>query len=477
MGTEERFEEGVHIEFKESWSDDCLKGLSAFANTDSGTMYIGVNDKSVVKGLSDDEVKKLLKAIPDTIGNALGITADVRRAKMSGKNIVTIYIERQRHPVFYHAEAYIRCGSTSRKMNGSELGSFLQKKIGKSWTDYPADDITIGMLDNYAFDWFKERGHKLRRFSDEEMNYPIKDILGNLGLLDGDVPTRAAAIMFHKNPRLISKSAYIRIGRFDDSEDSLTIDELEGPMYTLVDRTMDLITTKYTITPMRIEGLERKEYYPYPYDAVREGLVNAIANQDYSTSNPIRITLFDDRLEIWNAGCLPFGYTLEGIMNGHISIPRNEGIANVFFKAHYVEKFGRGMEMMKNAYEYEGVKPPEYFEESGSFIIKFFDILHAKGIARTGAVGEKFILKRGEERPVLSDIQKKAIRLINENGEMGRKELTNALDVSDTLFRRNVADPLLDIGYVELKYPFVPRHMHQKYRVGKKAFDHGLLDC
>ncbi|MCL2712303.1 MAG: hypothetical protein FWD37_03395 [Methanomassiliicoccaceae archaeon] len=243
-------------------------------------------------------------------------------------------------------------------------------------------------------------------------------------------------------------------------------------MYTLVDRAMELITTKYTLVPMRIEGLERREYYPYPYDAVREALINAITNQDYSMPDPIRITLFDDRLEILNAGGLPFGYTLEGIMKEHVSKPRNDGIANVFFKAHYVEKFGRGMEMMKSAYEYEGVKPPEYSVMYDCFIIKLFDILHAKGIARTGAVGEKFITPQ-TVRPTLTELQIRAIRLIDENAEMGSKELAEALGIRREHLRRTISDPLAGMGYIELKYPFVPRHRHQKYRVGRKAMDHG----
>lgn len=476
MGTEDVFEEGVHVEFKEYWDDDCLRALSSFANTDSGTMYIGVEDNGNVIGLPDNKVKKLLKSLPDKIDSGLGIKADVRRGMMDGKHIVTVYVEKRSDPVFCQSEAFVRCGSTTRRMAPSELKSFLQRITGKSWADYAAEGVTIDMLDNYSFDWFMERGHKLKRFTDEEMRYPIEDILRNLGLLDDDDnPTRAAAIMFHKKPRLISRSAYIRIGRFDDSSDSLTIDELEGPMYTLVDRTMDLISTKYTITPMRIEGWMRKEYYPYPFDAVREALINAITNQDYSIPNPVRITLFDDRLEIWNAGSVPYGLTLDEIMSKHISSPRNEGIANVFFKAHYIEKFGRGMEFMKNAYENEGVRPPEYDALYDCFIIRLFDLLHAKGIAHTGAVGEKFLIEK-TPKVTFSELQIKAIRLIDENGEMGRKELAEELGIHIDRFRRSVADPLIDLGYVELKYPFVPRHRHQKYRVGKKALDHGILE-
>ena len=82
-------------------------------------------------------------------------------------------------------------------------------------------------------------------------------------------------------------------------------DEVRGDLFTQVDRTIDLVLTKYLRARITYEGIHRVETYPVPEPALREAVTNAIAHKDYGSGIPIQIRVYDDRLMIWNPGQLP----------------------------------------------------------------------------------------------------------------------------------------------------------------------------
>ena len=117
--------ESQNTELKESWRDECLKSISAFANTDGGKILIGVNDRGdIVGGLN---VKKLLEDIPNTINNKLSIFPSVHIKKDNGNEYIDINIDSSTVPISYNGKYYIRSGSTTQELNGTALsGIFVQ---------------------------------------------------------------------------------------------------------------------------------------------------------------------------------------------------------------------------------------------------------------------------------------------------------------------------------------------------------------
>ena len=103
--------EDQNIEFKESWRDDVLKTVCAFANTEGGTIYIGVDDKG--KSIGVKNIKKLLEDIPNKIKDMLGIVADVKSVKRNSRFVIKKNIEKYKAPISCKGKFYMRSGSTT----------------------------------------------------------------------------------------------------------------------------------------------------------------------------------------------------------------------------------------------------------------------------------------------------------------------------------------------------------------------------
>jgi ATP-dependent DNA helicase RecG len=111
-----------------------------------------------------------------------------------------------------------------------------------------------------------------------------------------------------------------------------------------VNQTIDVLKAKYMKAWISYEGLQRIEADPVPEPALREALLNAVVHKDYASAIPIQISAYSDKLMIWNPGQLPLNWTVERLLAKHASQPFNPDVANAFFRAGYIESWGRGIE-------------------------------------------------------------------------------------------------------------------------------------
>lgn len=99
----------------------------------------------------------------------------------------------------------------------------------------------------------------------------------------------------------------------------------------------------------------------FPQEAFREILLNAVVHKDYRACNPIQISVYEDKIYIWNDGEMPSGLdSTEKLFEKHSSKPYNPKLANVFFKSGMIEAWGRGFEKIKEACEKDDGRLPEY---------------------------------------------------------------------------------------------------------------------
>lgn len=117
--------------------------------------------------------------------------------------------------------------------------------------------------------------------------------------------------------------------------------------------------------------IQREEKHEYPPDAIREAIVNAIVHRNYSSPSKVQIRIFDDRIEVWNPGRLPEGWTVEKLKEEHESIPKNPLLFKQFFWVKYVEDVGGGTIDMINECRRWGIPDPE-FEDTGTSIVVTF---------------------------------------------------------------------------------------------------------
>jgi len=163
----------------------------------------------------------------------------------------------------------------------------------------------------------------------------------------------------------------LKIGYFQTDTELIFQDEVHGNLFEQVEKTIDILFTKYIKAIISYEGIHRIETYEYPKEAVREALLNAISHKDYVYGYPIQISVYDDQLMIWNEGKLPENWTVEKLLQKHSSKPHNPDIANAFFRAGYIEAWGRGTIKIVEQCRKHGLPTPEFKNEGSDFWVIF----------------------------------------------------------------------------------------------------------
>jgi ATP-dependent DNA helicase RecG len=322
--------EQQNIEWKESWRDEYLKWISGFANAKGGKLIIGKRDDGEIIGV--ENIKKLMDDIPNKIQNYLGIICDVNLISISKKNIIEIDVKPYEIPVSYQGKYFYRSGSTKQELKGNALNEFLLKKSGKTWDDIVESFASYNDISRDAVEAFKKSAVLNKRMPFLQNESDIVRILNNLHLIKNDQLKRAAILLFGKNPCQFYINAFIKIGRFGANGDDLLFqDVVESNIFEMADKTLDILDKKYFVSPISYEGIYRVENWEYPYKAIREAIINAIVHRDYKGA-PIQISIYNDRIEVWNEGELPDGLNIEDLKRNHSSRPQNPTLAGVFFK-------------------------------------------------------------------------------------------------------------------------------------------------
>ncbi|MDZ4759119.1 MAG: ATP-binding protein [Bacteroidota bacterium] len=362
--------ENQNIEYKETWRDEYIKWICGFSNANGGKLYIGISDKGIVTGLK--EPKKLLEEIPNKTKDILGILVNVNLKTKTKKQYLEIIIEPYPSPVSYKGQYHYRSGSTKQELKGAALDKFILQKQGKHWDSVPQPNITIKELAKSAFDYFKIKAADTKRMPIEFLKDKPNILLERLHLkADKIYYKRAVALLFHPDPEKYVTGAYVKVGFFNSDDDLAFQDEIHGHLFEQVEKTVDLLLTKYLKASISYKGLNRMEQYPVPEAAIREALLNAIVHKDYSSGNPIQISVYNNKLIIWNEGQLPDDWTVERLKTKHPSRPFNPDIANCFFRAGLIETWGRGTIKIINECKQAKVPQPIFKYDLSGFIIEF----------------------------------------------------------------------------------------------------------
>ena len=405
--------ETQNIEYKSIWKDEYLKWICGFANAQGGTLYIGKDDNGNVVGVKN--AQKLLEELPNKITTILGIVTPVNLHQTEQGDYIEIIVDSHPNPVNYKGEYHYRSGSTKQELKGAALDKFLLQKQGKHWDAVSIPNVTVADLKPETFEFFRKRGLKSKRLDEDVLTDTNEVLLNNLKLTDNGYLKRAALLLFHPDPEKYVSGAYIKIGFFRTDSDLLFQDEIHGNLFEQVEKTMDLLLTKYTKAMISYEGLTRVETYEYPKDALREALLNAVAHKDYTGPFPIQISVYPNKIMIWNYGQLPESWTIEDLLNKHSSQPRNPDIATAFFRSGYVESWGRGMDKMRNLCLEAKIPLPQLSCKGNDFWTVFRkDIYNKEDLSKLG----------------MNERQVKAVLYVKEHGKITNGEYQKINDCS-----------------------------------------------
>lgn len=421
--------ESQNIEYKQSWRDEYLKWICGFANANGGTIFIGKDDNGKTVGV--DDAKKLLEEIPNKVRDVLGILVDVNLHTENKKQFIEIITEPYPNGVSYKGQYHYRSGSTKQELKGAALDKFILQKKGKRWDGVLVPSVSVSDLKQETFDFFKKRGIRSKRLSEESLTDTNEQILDNLELKEKQFLKRAAILLFHPKPEKFVTGAFIKIGFFENDADLIYQDEVHGNLFEQIEKAIDLLFTKYIKAFISYENkIHRIETYEYPKDAIREALLNAIAHKDYSGGVPIQISVYKDKIMIWNEGQLPEDWTIETLVAKHSSKPYNPDVAMAFYRSGYIESWGRGITKMTDLCVEAGLpKPTFYYKSSGIWAVFQKDILNAEYLQTLG----------------LNDRQVKAVLYAKDKGKITNSEYQELNDIKKSVTATELQD-LTDKG-------------------------------
>ena len=314
------------------------------------------------------------------------------------------------------------------------------------WDDIPVYGATLDDIDRNAIDYFLQCSIKAGRMDESEVNSSTEDVLRNLGLFTKEGELKNAAILlFGKHVGQFFPSAVFKIGRFHTDESDLIIqDVIEGNLIQMASRVMEVLRTKYLLSPIHYEGLQRIEQLEIPDKALRELIYNAISHKAYS-GPAIQMRIYDRSIELWNYGLLPKELTPAALLQKHSSYPRNHNIANVFYKAGFVESWGRGFKKIAEEFERAHLPLPTIEENGGGVMAiiqrKTVDEVIAERDGNVGVnVGDMSEINVGDVSEIkLSDRQQIIVSIIRSNPTVSAKQMSETLSVTSRTIERDLA--------------------------------------
>jgi ATP-dependent DNA helicase RecG len=429
--------ESQNIEWKESWHDEYLKWICGFANAGGGCIYIGVDDAGKVVGVQNG--KRLLEEIPNKIQTNLGFLADVNLLSKNDLEYIEIIVSPSSYPVSYKGEYHFRSGSTKQVLRGTALTEFISSKTGIRWEDSVIEGVDVEDLDKESFDIFRREAVRSKRMTKDDLNMSNAELLDSLDLLKDGKLTRAAVLLFHRTPQKWMFGTYTRIGKFGKGSDLQYQDEVIGSLFMQAERVIELIYLKYLKAPITYDNLTRVETYPFPKDAVREALYNALVHSRWSAGIPIQIRIEDDAMYISNECVFPSDWTMESLLQRHQSRPYNPRIARAFFRAGYIESWGRGIQKIFEVYSEYGTLQPEYVVHSEDIMIKLAAV----------SISDKHVLKL-DSKAENTALKMKTVEYLQNQPTATQKELQEAFNETRTHIQKIVKE-LVDEGKIERK--------------------------
>ena len=331
------------LEFKETITNTFLKTVSAFSNYDGGTIFFGVDDDGNIKGLPDAKQACLdiENKINDSISPQPNYTLEIQNNDQTIKLTVKSGFQK---PYLYKSKAYKRNDTATIEVDTLEFSRLILDGKNIRFEELPCKDQELS---------FEVLHRKLKEsIQIETFN---QDTLKTLNLYDNvNGFNNAAGVLADKN-----RFPGIDIVKFGENisiiqkrstfENTSVLDAYE--------KAIDVFRDYYRYEV--IQGADRKKMEKIPEAAFREAIANALIHRVWDVDSQIRVSMFDDRIEIVSPGGLPSGITAEEYLSGKLSDLRNRNLANVFYRLGFVETFGTGITRIKQLYE-EGLIKPDF---------------------------------------------------------------------------------------------------------------------
>ncbi|MBC8186117.1 putative DNA binding domain-containing protein [candidate division KSB1 bacterium] len=340
--------EGFHTEFKETLPsrEKLAKEIVCFANTNGGQLFIGVKDCGEIAGIENIDNAMLL--IEDVAFQRCEppITILQETIKIEDQTVLVVNIPKgsQRPYRTRSGQYYIRSSNRCRQASQEELLRLFQAGDSMFF-----DEVIVGNSNYSDIDLYSFQDFLLRHFDVKAQENELENYLKNLHIIsEQNKPTVAGLLFFGKFPQNILPNQRI-VCAYIKGDDLATppFDKksLNGKIPDLIDNAQKFLHL-YLVEKHSIKGFEPEIEVEIPDVVLREAVVNAVAHRDYTIEGPIRIIVYDNRVEIRTPGKLPNSVTIESIKIGGSHVLRNPTIYNLLYKMGLVTDLGSGVRRM-----------------------------------------------------------------------------------------------------------------------------------
>lgn len=393
------------IEFKRTFVGDLNKEVIAFANTNGGEIFIGVDDNGKACGVDNinDVELQCVNHISNTIKPDISMFVKYERQKIDNREVIKIVVNKGSMSPYYIAGkgirpegVYVRMGTASVPATETAIVNMIKETTGDSY------ESTRSLNQNLTFiqaeQEFEKAGISFGEIQKKSLGLIGRDgCFTNLGLLLSDqCEHKIKFAVFEGGVKEVFKDRH----------------EFTGSLFRQTEDLTRIIDSYNKLSSPKTTGLKRTDNRDYPEEAIREALLNAIVHREYALGGYTLVSMFEDRLEIVSLGGLMRGVEMSDILMG-VSYLRNKRLAEIFYRLHLIEAYGTGISKIKNCYVGQQ-KQPEFESSANAFKITLYKLNH----------------KSEKKESASIDKEEAIIAFLKEKGQIVRKDVEDLLSVS-----------------------------------------------
>ena len=406
--------ENHDTEYKQEYAPGVGKEVVALANTDGGTLYIGVRDDGTVCGVEnpDDTMLRAASSLRDTIAPDVMPFVNIKAIKMEGKDVVEIMVSTGTNRPYYLKEkglkpsgVYVRKGSSSQPMTDEGIREMIIQNSGRAY------ESCRSLKQDLTFEVLKSEMQKKNIEIGEAQMRTLK-LIGEDGLY-----TNLALLLSDQ----CESTTKIAIFQGTDKELFRDRREFGGSILKQMEDVYQFIDLNNK-TKATFLGLGRIDTRDYSEESIKEAWLNCVVHRDYSYSGSTIINIYEDRIEFVSLGGLVPGLTLDSIFLG-ISQSRNPNLAALFYRMHYIESYGTGIGKIRRGYK-DFSSEPIFETAPGVFRVTLPNRNELHETVRESAGVRKAESFETEKNLIMA--------FVAENGSMTRKQTAELLGIGTT---------------------------------------------
>ena len=389
---------GPMLEFlPEPTSAALAEAIVALANDVGGTIIVGLDEEGrVYPDAIEDLEPALARALSlcDPPFRAADAPEWHREDTPEGPLAVIIVKPTSYQLSVVGRGVFVRAGTANVRLSPEQAAQGGRSRRAASFEEEVVPGATLADFDEEIIEEYHR--NRIKRGPRGEA-FTRAELLRDAGAIDpSGLPTVAGILLFGRHPERFIVQAGVKVVRFKGTSIRQAVEsaepytrnvEIVGPAARQVEHTWQVLLEEIRQRP-QVQGLERRETYEYPLEAVREAVVNAICHRDYSIEGQrVEVRLFDDHIEIMSPGGLPGHITVENILDEHYS--RNPRLVRGLYYWGYIEELGQGMDIIYQAMRRDHHPPPELRDTGRTFTVILSNAVDQLELAYSGLLNPR----------------------------------------------------------------------------------------